>query len=92
MIFFNVEAAGENPAANTSKGNYAMRLSCAQCNETLASAKRIKVVSDTDIHSFCSVECKDKWILINANDREPYEVIKGVFILCPLPQSRIVSL
>ena len=87
MIFFNVEAAGENPAANTSKGNYAMRLSCAQCNETLASAKRIKVVSDTDIYSFCSLDCKEKWICINARDRESQEVARGVSILCPLPQS-----
>ena len=87
MILFDIKAEDSIPAASTNRGNQMMRLTCSQCKETLALAKRIKVVSDTDIHSFCSLECKDKWIRINAKDRESQEVVKGVSILCPLPQS-----
>lgn len=64
-----------------------MKLNCSQCKETLTVSIRIKVVSDTDIYSFCSQKCRDKWICTNATDRESHEVAKGVFILCPSPLS-----
>lgn len=84
MTHFDFKDTGSRPPVSTNKGNNMMRLNCSQCKKALAEPKIIKVVSDTDVHSFCSIECKDEWLRSNAEDYESFKVTNGVFILSPL--------
>ena len=53
------------------EGFSTMGLPCMQCNESFSTRHAFEsAVYDEGVYYFCSIECKDKWLSVNAPEIE----------------------